>query len=223
MGAARSRQVRATRELILATAERLFAEHGITAVSHRQIGEAAGQGNNAVVGYHFGTKAELVAAILRKHYEQVERLRARMVADAEGSTAVRDWVACMVLPSAQHLADLGGPTWYGRFGAQVMTDPAYREIAERASWNSPSLRRAGEELHRLLAELPEPVRQERRDMARRLVVHVVAERELALADGTPTPRRTWQQAGTGLVDAITGLWLAPATAGSLPGERDGAP
>jgi tetracycline repressor-like protein len=49
-----------TKDLIRATAERLYAQHGVTAVSNRQIGEAAGQGNNTAVGYHFGTRADLV-------------------------------------------------------------------------------------------------------------------------------------------------------------------
>src|ERR1700686_2031953 len=52
-----------TREAILTAAERLFAEHGVYAVSNRQVSEAAGQGNNAAVGYHFGTKADLVCAL----------------------------------------------------------------------------------------------------------------------------------------------------------------
>jgi len=38
-----------TREAILIAAERLFAEHGVFAVSNRQVSEAAGQGNNAAV------------------------------------------------------------------------------------------------------------------------------------------------------------------------------
>ena len=45
-----------TRELLLNTAERLFAEHGVAAVSNRQICEAAGQGNNYAIGYHFGSR-----------------------------------------------------------------------------------------------------------------------------------------------------------------------
>ncbi|MEV0038015.1 TetR family transcriptional regulator, partial [Streptomyces sp. NPDC050804] len=52
--AVRAERGDATRELILVTAERLFAEHGVFAVSNRQVSEAAGQGNNAAVGYHFG-------------------------------------------------------------------------------------------------------------------------------------------------------------------------
>src|SRR5689334_11875996 len=110
-----------TRELILAAAERLFAEHGVFAVSNRQVSEAAGQGNNTAVGYHFGTKADLVRAIARKHAEQIERLRLRMVAEIEPADA-RDWVSCLVRPVTDHLAALGSPTWFARFGAQVMTD-----------------------------------------------------------------------------------------------------
>ena len=51
----RSDRASSTQEAILVAAERLFAEHGVFAVSNRQVSEAAGQGNNAAVGYHFGT------------------------------------------------------------------------------------------------------------------------------------------------------------------------
>src|SRR5699024_7108128 len=62
-GAARADRGAGTREVILDTAERLFVEHGTGVVSNRQISEAAGQGNNTAVGYHFGTRADLVRAI----------------------------------------------------------------------------------------------------------------------------------------------------------------
>src|SRR3954447_16934904 len=101
---AKAARASATRESILVTAERLFAEHGVFAVSNRQISEAAGQGNNAAVNYHFGTKTDLVRAIVRRHAEDTERIRSRMVAEAAGSTSLRDWVACLVRPNAEHLA-----------------------------------------------------------------------------------------------------------------------
>jgi AcrR family transcriptional regulator len=210
-GTVRAAQVSATRELILTTAERLFAERGVYAVSNRQVSEAAGQGNNAAVGYHFGTKADLVLAIARRHAEQVEQARVRMLAEIGDSTELRDWVACLVRPLTEHLAALGSPSWYARFSAQVMTDPALRQIMVEESLTSPTLRRILERLHRCLSELPVEVHAERSDMARQLILHVCAERERALAESAPTARSCWHDAATGLIDAIVGLWLAPVT------------
>ncbi len=201
----------ATRESILVTAERLFAEHGVQVVSNRHISEAAGQGNNAAVNYHFGTKVDLVRAIVRKHAEPMERLRAELVEGTGADAGLREWVACLVRPSTTYLRELGAPTWFARFSAQVMTDPALREIIAEESLTSPALARAVEGLNRCLAGLPPDVRAERSDMARQLMIHMTAERERALAEGTPTPRATWDDAGTGLIDAVTGLLLAPVT------------
>ena len=200
-----------TRELILAAAERLFAEDGVFAVSNRQVSEAAGQGNNTAVGYHFGTKADLVRAIARKHLAQIEEVRQQHVAEINGSTDVRDWIACLVRPMTEHLAVLGSPTWYARFSAQVMTDPALRTIMIEETQSSPSLVRIIEGLAGCQPDLPDDVRAERSDMTRQLLVHVIAERERALADNTPTPRATWHDTASGLIDALVGLWLAPVT------------
>ncbi|HEV7975905.1 TetR/AcrR family transcriptional regulator [Amycolatopsis sp.] len=207
----RAARAGATRESILAAAEQLFAEHGVFAVSNRQVSEAAGQGNNTAVGYHFGTKADLVRAIVRKHAEQTELNRTRMVAGLGDSPGVRDWVACLTRPNAEHLAVLGNPTWFARFGAQVMTDPTLRGIMVEEALGAPSLHQVLAGLNRCLPDLPAEVRAERDDMARQLMVHMFAERERALAEGTPTPRSTWLDAAAGLADAIVGLYLAPVT------------
>ncbi len=207
----RADRAEATREAILTAAERLFAEHGVMAVSNRQVSEAAGQGNNTAVGYHFGTKTDLVRAIVRKHAERIERVRLRILVEIGDSSDVRDWVACLVRPTADHLAALGNPTWFARFGAQVMTDPVFREIMIEEALSSRALLQIIDGLNRCLPDLPAEVRAERYDMARQLMVHVCAERERALAEGTPTPRSSWHDAATGLIDAIVGLWLAPVT------------
>ncbi|MDH6629700.1 AcrR family transcriptional regulator [Streptomyces sp. LBL] len=210
----RAEQVSVTRELILTAAERLFAERGVYTVSNRQVSEAAGQGNNTAVGYHFGTKTDLVRAIIRKHAERIEEIRTRLLAAVGDSTDVRDWVDCLVRPVPEHLAALGSPTWYARFCAQVMTDPALRRLMAEESLSSPSLRQIVEGLKRCLPEMTDEVRVERGDMARHLIVHVCAERERALAENTPTPRSSWHDATIGLVDAVVGMWLAPVTGGT---------
>ena len=69
-----------TTERLIVVAERLYADHGLDAVSLRQIADAAGQKNHAVVQYHFGTKEELLKAVVREalipNIARAERLAA---------------------------------------------------------------------------------------------------------------------------------------------------
>jgi hypothetical protein len=74
-------------------------------------------------------------------------------------------------------------------------------------------------LERCLPDLPAEVRAERGDMARQLLVHIIGERERALADGTATPRSSWAETATGLIDALVGLWLAPVTSQAEKEQR----
>src|SRR3984893_18075666 len=135
----RTERASSTQEAILVAAERLYAEHGMFAVSNRQVSEAAGQGNNAAVGYHFGTKADLGRAIERKQRIRIEQLREQMVAQTPDSTKLREWVACLVCPLTEHLEELGNPTWYARFAAQAMADPTYHKIVTKDALASSSL------------------------------------------------------------------------------------
>ena len=205
----------ATREAILDAAERLFAEHGLDNVSHRQISTAAGQGNNAAVSYHFGTSADLVEAIVERHAAAVEQLRAQQLAHVEGSGDVYDWVDCLVRPTAQHLQDLqdrlnpGASTWYARLSAQLATDPRRHVLVVERALRSPALRTIVEGLQGCLPDLPAAVRAERNAAVRLLSVHVFAERESALAEGRAPARASWSECADGLVDALVGLWLAP--------------
>jgi AcrR family transcriptional regulator len=66
----------ATRLALIEAAETLFAQRGIDTVSLREIGEAAGSGNNNVVGYHFGGKDELVGAIFEHRLPWLDARRA---------------------------------------------------------------------------------------------------------------------------------------------------
>ena len=207
----RAARVNATRELIMATAERMFAERGVHDVSNRQISEAAGQGNNTAVGYHFGTKTDLVRAIVRKHAEPVEERRRELLAELGADPDVRDWVTVLVRSATDHMGSLGTPSWLARFSAQLMNDPALREIQLQESRSSPSLTRVIEGLASRLADLPPEVQLERGDMARHLIIQMTAEFELARAEGRPTVRATWQELADGLIDGIVGMLTAPVT------------
>lgn len=204
-----TRDATATRDLIMTAAERLFAEHGIAVVSARQIGEAAGQGNTAAVGYHFGTKTGLIEAIIERHTAEIERIRTPMAARADGSDDLRDWVACLVRPSTEHLAALGAPTYFARFAVQVLADPQLRPLLLGATYAAPAIGRVLSGLDRCLSGLPGPVRAGRDDMAYSLILHVVARHERDLAEETSA--RSWPDAATMLIDALVGLFTAPVT------------
>ena len=59
-----------TRTQLLDAAERLFADRGFRGTSVRAITDLAGA-NLAAVGYHFGSKAELLAAVVRRVVEPI--------------------------------------------------------------------------------------------------------------------------------------------------------
>jgi AcrR family transcriptional regulator len=181
-------------------------------VSNRHILDAAGQRNSAAVLYHFGTKADLVRAIVRSHSEPIEQRRQELIDSLGPTPGVRDWVSCLVRPSTEHLAHLGEPTWFARFRAQAVTDPVFREIGREGRERSPAVRRVVNGLASCVPDLPPAVYDERREMGVQLLIHGCAERESALAEGRLTPRANWADAATGIIDAVAALWLAPVTA-----------
>ncbi|WP_203788427.1 TetR/AcrR family transcriptional regulator [Paractinoplanes rishiriensis] len=195
----------ATRRLLLRTAERLFAERGVHAVSARQIAEAAGQGSNSAVGYHIGTKADLVAAIVREHVGPMDRMREQMLRRVAGSGDLRAHIACLVLPVTNHLEGLGVPSWYARFAAQVVIDPGLRTVVVAEATASPVMRRAMDGILALARPMPGECVTVRTGMVRHLIVHTCADREQDLADGNAPSADTWPRTGRLLIDAIEAL------------------
>lgn len=202
----RTSRAETTREIILRVAERLFAEQGVFAVSNRQIGEAAGQGNNTAVGYHFGTKTDLIRAITAQHTRHIDQIRTRLLASCSAGSSLRDWVVVTVRPLTDHLAALGVPSWYARFAAQLMTDPGLRDIMTADALNSPAVQAAAAGISGFMSGISDEVRAERQDMVRALIVHVCAERERTLTSGDD-----WRAVEAHLVDAIVGLLSAPVS------------
>lgn len=70
-----------TRERILGSAERLFAQYGYDGVSLRQIGAAA-CAQIALINYHFGTKDQLYRAVFERRIAPVSQRRRATLAVA---------------------------------------------------------------------------------------------------------------------------------------------
>jgi AcrR family transcriptional regulator len=71
-----------TRELILNTAERLFAEHGFAGTSLRRLTAAAGV-NLAAVNYYFGSKAALFQTVIRRRGQSCQAEQLRLLEECE--------------------------------------------------------------------------------------------------------------------------------------------
>src|SRR6266542_3164877 len=71
-----------TKDRILDTAERLFADHGYSSTSLRQIIAAAGV-NLAAVHYHFGSKESLLEAVVLRRAGPVNDQRLQLLDEAE--------------------------------------------------------------------------------------------------------------------------------------------
>src|SRR5262245_28076696 len=95
-----------TRDRILRTAERLFAERGFNGVSVRELAAAA-QVNIASIGYHFESKEGLLSEVYRRHCEPLieERLRGLEAASRlRGRARVAAIIEAFIRPALAQVA-----------------------------------------------------------------------------------------------------------------------
>ncbi len=90
-----------TKEKLLDTAEELFSSQGFAATSLRQI-IAAARTNLAAIHYHFGSKEELLDAIVMRKADPVNQERLRLLDEAEagGAPVVEEVLEAFLLPIA---------------------------------------------------------------------------------------------------------------------------
>jgi AcrR family transcriptional regulator len=86
-----------TRTHLLDTAERLFQENGVEAVSLRTIVREAGQRNQSALQYHFGDRNGLMRALLDRRALQIEARRQQLVEAAAAQLNTLDLRAIFAL------------------------------------------------------------------------------------------------------------------------------
>ena len=85
-----------TKTRLLDHAEKMFAEDGVYAVTNRQITEAAGQKNESALNYHFGTRNELIIALLTRRGKELDAARAERLAQIGDNPTTRELVHLLV-------------------------------------------------------------------------------------------------------------------------------
>jgi AcrR family transcriptional regulator len=174
----------ATRELILLTAERLFAEHGIAAVPLRDIGAAAGQRNNVAVQYHFGDREALVLAVNAYRsgvLDEIARVFETGFNDGRPPT-VEAVVHAFVVALARNIEE---DNHYLQFLLRYMVerggyDGLLATMPEKAS------ERWGDALREMLPHLPDHTLAERWHMLCVAAVHTLARYQTRIQGGAVT-------------------------------------
>lgn len=208
----RSSADRSTKEQLVTTAERLFALHGIDGVSLRQIGAAAGIGNNSAVQYHFGSKDGLVKAILLHRLPTLIQRRSLLglrIQPRDLRAAVEAHLL-PVLEQAEH-----EDSYYTMFLEQLMR---YGVLDEHPFGTLPPAYQASQKAYvervgRMLGHLPPPLRTDRINQASAICLHASADRERARHFGAKTVPFALHVSE--LLDGLVGFLSAPASEETL--------
>jgi AcrR family transcriptional regulator len=117
-----------TKDLLIATGERLFGQLGIGGVSLREIAAAAGQTNCSAVQYHFKDKAGLISAILYDRVGRLEFLRCELFR-ALGNRELKDSRELLKLQWMPTMSIRGsdGQHTFCRFLLQYLLQPQLAE------------------------------------------------------------------------------------------------
>jgi len=177
-----------TRHNLIATAERLFAVHGIDAVSLNRIAREARQRNASVIQYHFGTKGALIAAIFEPRLKQANQRRIELLSRIDTSDraeGLRRLARAMVLPMAEHLGQEGGSN-YIRFARQVYSNPRLEMFDLIRGRHNSGMRDARWVAQEILSDLSMTVVRHRLDLVTNLIFHSFADRETMRAAGKRT-------------------------------------
>jgi AcrR family transcriptional regulator len=171
----RNENGRETQARILAVAEALFAERGIDAVSTRDITQAAGT-NAAAIHYHFGSRHDLIVALIERRAGELGVARDRYLdaLDASGTLDLRAVVDALVRPTAELALDPEGRS-HAAFIVAVTNKPDLMPVVRRVF--DPYTARYLEVLTRVTPHLDDRTRRLRYGVARDIVNRVVGQRD----------------------------------------------
>lgn len=196
------------REALVVTAERLIAERGVQ-VPLRDIAIEAGQRNNSAVQYHFGSREDLIVAVIDHRAPTLEQHRLDRLVALEGGSRGDDpraLVAALVLPLLE--SPIVDHSWYyARFLEQVRVVPG---LIDRATIGLSQRGSVGLILTRLARAMPSMPRAERDGRVRAFgtaVFALAADHERQLASGVVDEKTTALGVDV-IIDALTAMLLA---------------
>ena len=145
------RDATTTRDRLLDAAAHEFAEHGVWNASLIEVTRRAGQGNRAALRYHFGTREDVLCAVLEQHVEFLAQREGELLAKARRTPA--DDVGAVVEAIVRPAAELAASGWRGRACLLIVAELAGEDPARFSpELESVLARTGGNEVYALLEE-----------------------------------------------------------------------
>ena len=205
-----------TREKLMDSARRLYAERGVFNVSLAEVVRAAGQRNTSAIQYHFGSREQLLHAMMEPQVHTLRARRDELLTKARAAPGPETVVEALVRP----LAELAREGWRARAWMKIGL-----ELADHGDRLAPDLesllfRAGGGEVLSLLAERCPPLPLALWDLRTNICIGFAAraatERARIIDDRPRRARGMLDDEAfvTNLVDMFLGALTAPAPPGT---------
>ena len=206
-----------TREQLILTGERLFAQSGLDCVSLRQINSAAGQRNSSAAHYHFGSKDALIQAIHEYRGERINGRRIAMLArmSAQEREQVRPLIKALVYPIVAEIEEADGGGNFIVFLSQLYSSPTLDLISMWRTHLSESVGEVYQQLRGVLPEVPEEVAGMRFGLMWVAMINTLANRQrlkAAKGDEPAVSRVLPVLFVSNVIDMLCGAAAAPLSA-----------
>ena len=200
-----------TRDKLLDAAARLLAERGIDNVSIAEIVRRAGQRNASAVQYHFGTRDEVLRAVLARHVPAIAERRSELleVARSRPANDVRSAAEAIVRPVTEFAQRGWRERSYLQIGSELTgaldrATPGIRELlAQTAGFAAWSLMRER------CPRVPPDLWQERQDICIVFIGRAAADRARQLDRGGEHPVLSDDRFVDNLIEMVIGAMTAP--------------
>ena len=213
-----SRSLR-TRESLIRTAEQLFAEQGIEAVSVNTITREANQNNRNAVQYHFGNKTGLIQAIFDKHSPGVAAKRAALIDELLSNTqpVARLLATAIVEPLLDKLDDPDGGEAFLHISAELIASNTLGySLPDKHPLQIPRETKLSNFAAQQLTHLPPEVGLQRVLMMNVLAFHGVSDHARVRKNQQLSPMlRDTAFMASNLIDSITAMLEAQPSPNTL--------
>jgi AcrR family transcriptional regulator len=191
-----------TRLALMRAAEQLFSQQGVDRVSLREIAIAAGQRNVSAATYHFGSKRELIEAILERHSLPVQDSWAPALAqDPEHRLGLHELLELLVRPMVAKIDDPDGGRCYLELSAELVASRSFPMMGMRVA-TTPGTQEMAKRIAEHGAEVAPMIRVIRSTRLASVLFGSIGDYLRLINNGVEIPR---EQFVSDLVNALAGL------------------